>query len=189
MLSVFDFQSDLPLSIMPLHLSAEQIGKDIGPLLAAQANLTEPLTGSKPDRTPCPFKLVSPIAIANIGSDFLPTPPPINNGSNQKQNNKNCNPNRNSQPKRRLQGIKRAHRAIHQRDQRNQRNNNRHGKFTRQKFQASTDNTQSSRQKTIAKNAQPREPNRYGCLCAAAQSFTAFNVFSTCFSGDRLVYS
>ncbi|CAD6508264.1 hypothetical protein LMG28140_00139 [Paraburkholderia metrosideri] len=31
-------------------------------------------------------------------------------------------------------------------------------------------------------------PARY-CLCVSAQSFTAFNVFSTCFSGDRLVYS
>jgi hypothetical protein len=41
----------------------------------------------------------------------------------------------------------------------------------------------------MAKNAQPRVAKRYGCLCAAAQSFTAFSVFSTCFSGDRLVYS
>ncbi len=36
---IFNCQSDLPLSIMPLHLSPQQIGKNISPLLAAKANL------------------------------------------------------------------------------------------------------------------------------------------------------
>jgi hypothetical protein len=132
---------------------------------------------------------MSPIAIANIGSDFLPAPPPINTRSNQKQNNKNSNPNSNRQTKSRLQGIKRPHCAIHQRDQRNQCNNNRHRKLASEKNQPGTAQPQISQQKTIAKNAQPHLAKRYGCLCVATQSFTAFSVFSTCFSGDRLVYS
>lgn len=118
---------------MALHLSPKQISKNISPQLAAKANLTKPLTSSKPYRTPGSCKFVSPITIANIRSDLLPTPPPINNRSNQKQPNKNSNPNSNSQTKSRLQGIKRPHSAIHQRDQRNECNNNRHRKLTRQK--------------------------------------------------------
>src|ERR1700756_3203042 len=118
---------------MALHLSPNQISKNIGPQLAAKANLTKPFTSSKPHRPPGAIKFVSPITITNIRSDLLPPPPPITNRSNQKQPNKNSNPNSNTQPKSRLQGIKRPHSAIYQRDQRNECYENRHRKLTRQK--------------------------------------------------------
>ena len=175
---------------MALHLSPKQISKNISPQLAAKANLTKPLTSSEPHRPPGAIKFVSPITITNIRSDLLPPPPPINHRSNQKQPNKNRNPNSNTQPKSRLQGIKRPHSAIHQRDQRNEYNNNRHRKLTRQKTQASTSNARGlMATKPLRKPRRRANPNSYGCLCAAAQSFTAFSVFSTCFSGDKLVYS
>lgn len=190
MSGIFDLQSDPPLPAVTLHLSPQQIGKNISPPLFPEPNLTKPFTGSKPNRSPASFELMRPIAIADIRCNSLAPPPPPNRSSNQSQSDKNRHTNRHAQPESRLQGIKRPHRAIHQRDQRNQRNQNRHRKAHKaKKLSLARAMPLPHRKKPLRKMRRRSPGSSYCCGCAAAHSFTALSVFSTCFSGDRLVYS
>src|ERR1700760_4692515 len=120
MFRILDLQNNLPLGTRPLHFCPKQVSKNISTLLFAQTNLTKPLVGSEPHRPPTPLEFVSPVSIPNIRCDFFPTTPPISQGGYHEQGSQHRNANSNTQSKSRLQGIKRPHRAIRQRDKRNQ---------------------------------------------------------------------
>ncbi|NYH19388.1 hypothetical protein GGD41_006616 [Paraburkholderia bryophila] len=93
MLGVFNLKSDLRLPTLSLHLSPEQIGKDISPDLIAEPNLAEPFASGEPNRAPITLQQMSPIAVANI-SRHIPTPPPPNsNSSDQDQSRQHGNTN------------------------------------------------------------------------------------------------
>lgn len=133
MLRVFDIESDLRLPALTLHLSPNQISKDISPNPIPKPNFAKPFPGGEPNRAPITLQQMSPIAVTVISGHFLAPAPPISDSSNHNQRNQNSNPNRNRRPKSRLQGIKRPHRPINKRAKRNQSNKNRHHKLTRRK--------------------------------------------------------
>ncbi len=135
-LRVFNRKSDLRLPTLNLHLGPKQIGKNISPELIAEPNLTEPFAGSKPNRAPITLQQMSPIAVANISRHIPTTPPPNSNSSDQDQSRQHGNANRDTQPKSRLQGIKRPHGAINHRAERKENDKNRHHKLTRQRTSA-----------------------------------------------------
>ncbi len=126
MLRVFDVQSDLRLPALSLHFSPKQIGKNISPELITNPNLTEPFSGSKPNKTPITLQQMSPITVANISRD-IPTPsPPDSHSGDNNQTHQHGNANRHRPPQSNLQGIKRSHRAINHRAERKENDKNRH---------------------------------------------------------------
>ncbi len=69
---------------------------------------------------------MSPIPVANISRDIPTTPPPDSHSGDNNQTHQHGNANRNTQPKTRLQGIKRPHGAINHRAERKENDKNRH---------------------------------------------------------------
>ncbi|NYH21608.1 hypothetical protein GGD40_001087 [Paraburkholderia bryophila] len=133
MLGIFNLKSDLRLPTLSLHLSPEQIGKDISPDLIAEPNLAEPFAGGEPNRAPITLKQMSPIAVANISRHISTPPPPNSHSRDHDQPHQHSNPDSNTQPKSRPQGIKRPHGPINHRAERKENDKNRHHKLTRQR--------------------------------------------------------